>query len=166
MSRGIDRRAPTAVYRLYDSEGNLLYVGIASHVKRRLYQHATDKTWWLLVATAKVEWFSGRGAAEREEARAIEQEAPRFNARKDPVTGQIRAPRHDYDIEEAQTRLVGQLRAELAAGRYPAGEELDREEISTRHRIPRVVVGFALNELLRKGELLSLQCNRYHAPAA
>ena len=38
--------APTALYRLYSSAGDLLYVGNTDHLKLRLAAHAKEKPWW------------------------------------------------------------------------------------------------------------------------
>lgn len=69
----------TALYRLYDSADQLLYVGIATDPKVRFGQHRREKTWWPEVAVREVEWFSDRARALKEEARAIERELPRYN---------------------------------------------------------------------------------------
>ena len=38
------------VYRLYDAERNLLYVGMTSNLKRRLQHHSSQREWWPDVA--------------------------------------------------------------------------------------------------------------------
>lgn len=69
----------TAVYRFYDTDGSLLYVGVAVDPKARWYGHAQDKPWWPDVAVKEIEWFDGRSAAERAEIKAIQDERPRYN---------------------------------------------------------------------------------------
>ena len=39
------RRADHSLYRFYDSEGNLLYVGITGSVKYRTEQHRATQPW-------------------------------------------------------------------------------------------------------------------------
>lgn len=71
----------TTLYRLFDAEGALLYVGITSSDAARLGQHALDKRWWCSVATAKFEHCATREEARVREAGAIKGESPLFNIR-------------------------------------------------------------------------------------
>ncbi|MFG1846699.1 GIY-YIG nuclease family protein [Micromonospora carbonacea] len=72
----------TSLYRLYDNEGCLLYVGIAYDFDARFAQHAARKHWWPQVARKDVTWFSNRIDALHAEARAIAAEGPIHNVRK------------------------------------------------------------------------------------
>jgi hypothetical protein len=69
----------TALYRLLDQSGRLLYVGISHKPDVRWGQHSEEKDWWPLVDRRIVEWHDTRAAAERAETRAIAQEHPVFN---------------------------------------------------------------------------------------
>lgn len=69
----------TAVYRLYDKDELLLYVGVSTEPRVRFRQHQHDKDWWPLVATREIEWFDSRGAAECAEKEAIKGEQPGHN---------------------------------------------------------------------------------------
>lgn len=69
----------TTLYRLYTESEELLYVGIAGNVGRRLDQHSDVKTWWTKVAMIKVEHFQTRHLAEIAEKNAIRGEKPRYN---------------------------------------------------------------------------------------
>lgn len=73
----------TALYRLYDADGRLLYVGIAQDPEKRWSQHSRTKraTWWPLVARKTVEWFPNREAADAAETIAINNEKPPSTAR-------------------------------------------------------------------------------------
>lgn len=71
----------TALYRLYDASGQLLYAGIAANPKERWEDHAAKKPWWPEVARRDVEWFATREAAEAAEQDAIVAERPRHNAK-------------------------------------------------------------------------------------
>jgi predicted GIY-YIG superfamily endonuclease len=72
---------PTCVYRLYDAEGSLLYVGVASDLEVRFKDHAKEKAWWPLVARREITWFDSRLDAMYEESRAIGRESPIHNKR-------------------------------------------------------------------------------------
>lgn len=70
---------PTALYRLRNSAGELLYVGISSKPPQRWGQHAADKEWWPEVADLSLEWLDSRADALDAEGRAIRTEKPKYN---------------------------------------------------------------------------------------
>lgn len=70
---------PTALYRFYDQQGELLYVGITLDPGTRWQAHAREKGWWRQVATVTVTWLDDRAAALEAERVAILAEAPRHN---------------------------------------------------------------------------------------
>lgn len=69
----------TALYRLFDASGRLLYVGISNNVHTRIRTHRVDKHWGPLIADARIEWFPTRATALAAEVRAIRRERPRHN---------------------------------------------------------------------------------------
>ena len=71
----------TALYRLYDADDQLLYIGIAADPKERWASHASDKPWWSNVTRRDVEWISTREAAEVAEQEAIATEKPKHNSK-------------------------------------------------------------------------------------
>lgn len=77
----VDPYAPetSAVYQLFDSKGDLLYVGQAANPKGRFVTHAREAEWWAEVACWTVEWWPTRDAALREEKRLIAERLPRCN---------------------------------------------------------------------------------------
>jgi predicted GIY-YIG superfamily endonuclease len=72
---------PTALYRLYNAMGKLLYVGITGNIKARFAQHAETKPWWPEVARKTVEWHLTRESAAEAEVKAIGLERPIHNIR-------------------------------------------------------------------------------------
>lgn len=70
---------PHFLYRAFNTNGDLLYVGIASNVRRRLATHAVEKEWWSEVASVKTEMFDDRAQALKAERAAILDESPRYN---------------------------------------------------------------------------------------
>jgi predicted GIY-YIG superfamily endonuclease len=74
-----ERGERTALYRLYDADDRLLYVGVTRDVDRRLAAHRNDKPWWPQVARRSVEWFDERGDAAKAETQAIRSETPAYN---------------------------------------------------------------------------------------
>lgn len=75
----IDYSRRTALYRLFDSEGRLLYVGITFNPRNRWAGHSATKSWWKQVVRREVEWHETRRAAESAEATAILAERPLYN---------------------------------------------------------------------------------------
>ena len=69
----------TALYRLYDRAGTLLYVGISNDVHGRIRTHRMEKAWGSLIADSRIEFYATRVSALDAEATAIRRERPRFN---------------------------------------------------------------------------------------
>lgn len=76
----VDRQAlPHTVYRIYDRESRLLYVGMALYVHIRLATHRNSQPWFDMVARVETEQHPDRDAAAVAEASAIRDESPIFN---------------------------------------------------------------------------------------
>ncbi|GGQ81138.1 GIY-YIG nuclease family protein [Streptomyces flaveolus] len=78
----LDRRESpeTAVYRIYDDAGGLLYVGITRDIAARFREHKGDKGWWRTRAHRYVVlWYPSRELAAAEEQEAIRADRPEFN---------------------------------------------------------------------------------------
>lgn len=69
----------TAVYRAYDSDGSLLYVGIAKNWGSRWAQHAEHSPFFGEVARLEVRYVASREEALTVEADAIRTERPVWN---------------------------------------------------------------------------------------
>jgi hypothetical protein len=67
-----------AVYRMFDAEGRLLYVGMTGNAGTRLGSHAS-KRWFPLVTNITLQWCPTKAAARVSEVRAIRNEWPRYN---------------------------------------------------------------------------------------
>lgn len=68
----------TQLYRHFDDQGTLLYVGISFSAIIRLYQHKSSH-WFNSIANVTIENFPTREAAIDAEIMAIQTEEPRFN---------------------------------------------------------------------------------------
>jgi prevent-host-death family protein len=69
----------TAVYRLYDSGGALLYVGLGGDPESRWKDHAREKPWWSEVSRKTVMWHESLEEASIAEHKAIHSEKPMHN---------------------------------------------------------------------------------------
>jgi hypothetical protein len=71
---------PTTLYRIFDSEEQLLYVGVSGRrYLGRFYEHEDDKPWWLEARTIRLTHYSTRRESLEAELFAIQTEHPRFN---------------------------------------------------------------------------------------
>lgn len=70
---------PCDVYRVYDRDGALLYVGATVNVFKRMREHKRYARWWPLADEASVTTYEDRTMARHVEAVAIRDERPRFN---------------------------------------------------------------------------------------
>lgn len=69
----------TALYRHFDAEGVLIYVGITDSMPKRTDQHRRNSAWFQFVADTTTEMFDTRTAASNAEREAIKTEGPVFN---------------------------------------------------------------------------------------
>ena len=73
------RRCTVALYRWFNAEGQLLYVGISNDPIRRTDQHMADKDWMRDAIGSTLEWFPSRRSAFKAEKEAIRAEKPLHN---------------------------------------------------------------------------------------
>lgn len=91
---------PTKLYRHYDRNGALLYVGITRNLERRNNQHAARSEWMLDVAFTMVTDYLTLGAAVDAEERAIQSERPRFNK-----AGRVDPAKASFDVQQEMGKL-------------------------------------------------------------
>lgn len=117
----------TALYRLFDTDGTLLYIGISHDPARRWRQHAKVKGWWPLVARQSVTWLDERIKATAAEAEAIRTERPRFNVTHRPV-GQIHTQARAEGVETERLSMTAfrpnfaRVASRAHAARHELGE--------------------------------------------
>jgi predicted GIY-YIG superfamily endonuclease len=73
------RNGKTVLYRFYNSQGSLLYIGITNNFDARLRQHLRDKPWAGQIARKTITTYATRQAALNAEVQAIRRERPRHN---------------------------------------------------------------------------------------
>jgi predicted GIY-YIG superfamily endonuclease len=119
---------PHVLYRFYDDERRLLYIGISANFGRRLDKHLRDKPWFCRVANIAVQHFTSRTAALEAERRAIVTEKPLHNVahgggERDPFRG---LPRHIVRLPErpvGEPEQVGAILARPVTGAALRGDE-------------------------------------------
>lgn len=67
------------LYRFFDRNERLLYIGITSSPKDRFRQHAESKSWWPQVATRQITFYPTRADLAAAEIAAIKRERPMYN---------------------------------------------------------------------------------------
>lgn len=70
---------PCALYRHFDADGELLYVGIAANPFKRTGEHRTHADWFASVVRIDIEWFDSRAEAKAAETQAIGKGQPENN---------------------------------------------------------------------------------------
>ncbi|WP_132120963.1 GIY-YIG nuclease family protein [Actinocrispum wychmicini] len=71
-----------ALYRMFDRDGRLLYVGITLDVSQRFKEHRAGKSWWTEASTITLERHGTRQDVEAAEAAAIVNEQPLYNVQR------------------------------------------------------------------------------------
>lgn len=72
---------PHYVYRAYDADGTLLYVGVTYNPPLRFHLHAKTSVWWPDMARVRLIVFPNRAYALEKEREAIWFEMPLHNKR-------------------------------------------------------------------------------------
>jgi hypothetical protein len=117
---------PTALYRHFDANGDLLYIGISKDPEGRWMAHRGNREPWIHQAARRTdEWYNSRPEALTAEAKAIRAERPPFNgahnyadASFDPATwpaiaGQAKVP-----------AIADLMRDEITSGRWTSGQRI------------------------------------------
>lgn len=76
---GVASHEKTALYRQFDANNVLLYVGASIAPTSRFAQHRSGASWYQRVARIEIQWFSNYMEAIAAERVAIRTEHPLFN---------------------------------------------------------------------------------------
>lgn len=103
-----------ALYRFYDADGVLLYIGITASVPTRLTRHRDNKPWWTHVTRIDIEHHPDRDTVLAAEKAAIKAERPRWNVvhNRDDIRPAvtIQPARHDPSNQWTFTTSRGRTR--------------------------------------------------------
>ena len=127
-----------SLYRFYDEDDRLLYIGITSAACARLAQHAALKEWFPKVTRSTFEHYPTRDAAMAAEKAAIVAEEPLHNLRHHPKRPSRAARPDEMDIEEVTEYLrvdVDIVLRWVAFGRIPHTRRKDGELVFRRTKV-------------------------------
>lgn len=82
---------PASVYKYFDANSLLLYVGMTGRGQQRQAEHNATKEWWKFVSHQEVEHFTRRADAETRERALIRLHRPPFNVAHNPDHADTRA---------------------------------------------------------------------------
>ena len=85
-------RKKTQLYRHFDADRNLLYVGVTSNIDVRNASHKVNSHWFSAIDIIESEEFPDRSSAVAAELSAIKEESPKWNVIGNPnaIAGQPR----------------------------------------------------------------------------
>jgi len=132
------------VYRLYDADGNLLYVGTTNNLERRMASHRHDKQWWSDVADVETETVASATEAAEAERNQIHTLEPLHNAKHSGSYAEKRARYMSSSLSGMKLRhsrmraLLSHRELAILAGLSPTTVlKLENTEVSTPH--PRTI---------------------------
>ena len=120
-----------AVYRLFDKEGRLLYVGISKDPMNRWQEHRANG-WWRRVASYEVRWHPTRAEARAEEKTAMASEDALHNIHSAPRHGSYwRAAMNTPEAVASRAARAQQIAKGLRGTKRPAKKEDAADDGST-----------------------------------
>lgn len=87
--RTYHRSRPHTLYRAFDAQGVLLYVGLTVDLASRISVHRSTQPWWPEVAGITSERHPDYATVRAAELAAIQSELPKYNLQ---LTGKLRRP--------------------------------------------------------------------------
>jgi predicted GIY-YIG superfamily endonuclease len=109
------------LYRHYDSEDNLLYVGISTNLTSRLAAHRAYSEWFDKITTIKIETYKNLSELRNIEKKIILEEKPVFNILHN--IEQVNKRDNDflslYELADYLKIFRGRVRMELQLNRFP-----------------------------------------------
>lgn len=136
----VDERV--SVYRFFNKEGELLYVGMSRDPDKRERAHSRNAadTWYPKAVRRNIVWYNDRIAAEKAEMEAITNESPLFNIQGNFYGSYDWQRRFDQrkirmkalmrGSTQPLYRLTADLfRVDIETGRLPGGTKLEKPEV-------------------------------------
>ncbi|MDF5758773.1 hypothetical protein [Spongiactinospora sp. TRM90649] len=95
----------TALYRYFDDQDRLLYVGMTNDLSLRTRNHVRASDWMAFAVRSTIERYPSRSEAEAAEHKAISDESPIFNVRGN-ATPKAQRRLVEYLVEHGRTDLL------------------------------------------------------------
>ncbi|MFE9738848.1 DUF6907 domain-containing protein [Streptomyces sp. NPDC006477] len=152
----------TALYRLYDADDRLLYIGITKNLEQRWTGHRyspTSSKWWPDVVRKAIEWHPTHEAADAAETAAIEAEDPLYNRAKLPYRRRPHrtrlSPELDWKtrLEDPYSKQAARiLAAEIESGAIQPGEVMpSAKDLHNRFGLAVGTCGEVLRSMAAQG---------------
>lgn len=125
VSSETDREESNVLYRFFDANGRLLYIGVTANIKTRWKDHSRNKPHWRDVATATIEHFDSQEEVIKAEAEAIAAERPAWNVVHN--TGRPLSPDRPISADRrAGRRTIKELEEDIRDGEWITGSDACR----------------------------------------
>jgi predicted GIY-YIG superfamily endonuclease len=130
----------TALYRFYDADGRLLYIGISRQPDTRWKQHLNNlrKEWTSQATRRTLTWLNSRAEAEMAEVAAIKAEKPLHNGSHNYESAPFDPSGWDRfaAVRRKAEVLAESIRLEITSGRWPVGARIPKvREIAVAARL-------------------------------
>ncbi|QGZ53336.1 hypothetical protein GPZ77_34465 (plasmid) [Streptomyces sp. QHH-9511] len=149
-------RAPetrAAVYRFWDADDRLLYLGMTHDIDERWKTHERLQPWWLDVVKRNVTWYETRSEAAAVEKAALLAEDPKYDGSGNRGITPQRGERLAFET----ARATEAVETDLERGTYPQWSILPPYgELSSTYRIPVVAITAALTTMAHRGLLTKI----------
>ena len=129
----------TQLYRHFDKNNNLLYVGISLSTFNRLSQHKDHSGWFYGITNVTIEHFPTREEALAAERKAIKSEAPKFNIA-------MRKTMAEIEKEEREQKRITQL---AMAEKFKLVQRYVEHQLAYKLIDVRQILNITSNELNR-----------------
>jgi hypothetical protein len=153
----------TALYRFYDADDRLLYIGISNDPEVRWKSHRYGIAEWpALVACRRDERFDSRREAEEAEVEAIKAEKPRFNGAHNFVEATFTPAIWSRPVVGRRKRevIAARIQREISSGAWPPGTRIPSAgEMAAASKTSKSTTTKALGPLIRE-EILSVHGGR------
>lgn len=108
------------LYRHYDKEDRLLYIGVSLHLLSRIAQHRSNSHWFDSIAKITIENFETSEQVYEAEKKAIKKEKPLYNISSVKNTSyRNKKLLGIFDLSSILAVPVGRIRCEILYGRFP-----------------------------------------------
>jgi predicted GIY-YIG superfamily endonuclease len=132
---------PQVLYRMFDADGNLLYVGLTNNPRSRFSDHCKTKSWFDQVSNIKVQTFQSRRDLLDAERTAIETEVPLHNVTHNEVRAEIRFGVQFEADEDEDDRLAVAAFAKL---------EIDKRQGATTDELAELYIEYLNADHIRR----------------